>query len=144
VICDPCARVRPGVSRVCPLVCPGSPTVSRSVKRQRGAVGSRDTKKTQEAGSKTPGQLCGFEQVLQFDTRSQLGDVYQSFEWLPFIRKFRGHNFDSCVTNFDEISVFLFAPAMANFVDFTATSEFVTAVSNLQNPPHALTTQRGA
>jgi hypothetical protein len=43
-------------------------------------------------------------------------------------RKFRGHNFDSCVTNFDKISVFLFAPAMANFVDFTATSEFVTAV----------------
>ena len=59
-------------------------------------------------------------------------------------RKFRGHNFDSCVTNFDKISVFLFAPAMANFVDFTATSEFVTAVSNVQNPTHALTTQRGA
>jgi hypothetical protein len=58
------------------------------------------------------------------------------------------------VTNFDKISVFLFAPAMANFVDFIATSEFVTAVSNLQNPTqqnptlqnptHALTTQRGA
>jgi hypothetical protein len=34
-------------------------------------VGSRDTKKTQEAGSKTPGQRCGFEPDLQFDTRSQ-------------------------------------------------------------------------
>jgi hypothetical protein len=70
VICDPCARVRPGVSRVCP----GSPPGPRclTVKRQRGAVGSRDTKKTQEAGSKTPGQrFFGFEQVLQFDTRSQ-------------------------------------------------------------------------
>ena len=29
--------------------------------------------------------------------------VYQSFEWRH--RKFRGHNFDSCVTNFDNFGV---------------------------------------
>ena len=34
-------------------------------------------------------------------------------------RKFRGYNFEPCVTNFDKISFFLCAPAMANFVDFT-------------------------
>ena len=62
-------------------------------------------------------------------------------------RKFRGHNFDSCVTNFDKISVFLFAPAMANFVDFPATvrNSLPRCTSNVQNPTHrALTTQRGA
>ena len=34
-------------------------------------------------------------------------------------RKFRGHNFESCVSNFNKFSFFLFAPAKANFVDFT-------------------------
>jgi hypothetical protein len=59
-------------------------------------------------------------------------------------RKFRGHNFDSCVTNFDKISVFLFAPAMANFVDFTATSEFVTAVYEQCAKPHTPRTHDSA
>ena len=63
----------PVCARVC-LVCvpasPGSPPVSLApvshrvtVKRQRGAVGSRDTKKTQEAGSKHRGSAAALNQI---------------------------------------------------------------------------------
>ena len=48
-----------------------------------------------------------------------------------------------CVTNFDKISFFLFAPAMANFVDFTPLRNSFR-VSDLQNPPHIYGTSHTA
>jgi hypothetical protein len=59
-------------------------------------------------------------------------------------RKFRGHNFDSCVTNFDKISVFSLRSRYGKFRGFHRHFGIRTAVSNLQNPTHALMTQRGA
>ena len=51
-------------------------------------------------------------------------------------RKFRGHNFDSCVTNFDKISVFSLRSRYGKFRGFHRHFGIRTAVSNLQNMQH--------
>ena len=48
-------------------------------------------------------------------------------------RKFRGHNFESCVTNFDEISFFSLRSRYGKFRGFHP-SYIIRSVSDLQNP----------
>jgi hypothetical protein len=60
------------------------------------------------------------------------------------IGNFEAIIFESCVSNFNKISFFLFAPAMANFVDFTPLRINSYCGEQYAEPhPHALTTQRG-
>ena len=59
-------------------------------------------------------------------------------------RKFRGHNFESCVTNFDKISFFSLRSRYGKFRGFHPSYYKIRSVSDLQNPTATPLTQAGA
>ena len=60
-------------------------------------------------------------------------------------RKFRGHNFESCVTNFDKISFFSLRSRYGKFRGFHPSNyKIFRSVSDLQNPTATPLTQAGA